>query len=104
MDPRIGRVLERFPCPSDILFVRTSQSTNLGTPDLSRDLPDGLKITRRRNREPCLDHVDAHINQRLSDLHFFLEIHTRPGRLLAVTKRGVEDFNVARFRHRKLPD
>ena len=47
--------------------------------DPLRNFRDGLKIAIRRDREPCLDNVNAHEIQQIGYFELFLERHGRAG-------------------------
>ncbi len=59
------------------------------------DFAHGLEIAGRGDRKAGLDDVDAQVDQRLGHFHLLGQVHARPGRLLAVAERGVEDTNIA---------
>ena len=66
----------------------------LGPP---RDLLDALEIALARDREACLDDVDAHLVEQLGDFELLLEGHGGAGALLAVAQGGVENDDTPRF-------
>jgi hypothetical protein len=91
VDPRALRVLDRVPGGVDVGLVGASEPADHGTLDLAGDRLDRLEVTRRGDREPGLDHVDAQACQLLCDLHLLAGVQRDAGRLLAVAQRGVED-------------
>jgi hypothetical protein len=52
---------------------------------------DRLEVALRGDREPGLDHVDAHGLQDLGDAELLVDGHRAAGRLLPVAQGGVED-------------
>ena len=101
VDPGLLRGLERFPGPVDVGVVAASQAADPRALHHLRDLTHALEVARRCDREAGLDHVHPEQHERLGDLQFLGEVHARPGRLLAVAERGVEDADWAGRGHRK---
>ena len=61
-------------------------------PSTSREIAcDRLEVAGRGDREAGLDHVDAQPRELLGDLDLLGGVQRDPGRLLAVSQRGVED-------------
>ena len=59
--------------------------------DLLGDGVYGVEVAARGDREPGLDHVDAHLLEHLGDAELFLQVHRGARRLLAVAQSGIED-------------
>ena len=96
VDSRLLGVADGFPGPVDVGLAAAGQSADDRAADVAGDLAHGLEIAGRGDGKAGLDHVDAQLDQRLGDFHFFGQVHARPGRLLAVAERGVEDDDVSR--------
>ena len=65
----------------------------IALPDAFGDRLDAFEIARRGDRETSLQHVHAQLRQRLGHADFFVKVHRKTWRLLAVTQRGIENDN-----------
>ena len=86
-----GAAFEGFPGAVDVGVVAAGQAADGRAANVRGDLANGFEIAGRGDGEAGFDDVDAQIDQRLGELHFFVDVHARAGRLLAVAERGVED-------------
>ncbi len=93
MDPGGGRLGHRLPGAVDVGGVRPGEPRDLAAPDLPGDLPHGGEIPVRGDRETGLDDIHAHFFELAGDPQFFVRVHARPRRLLAVPERRVENKN-----------
>ena len=75
VNPRIIGVLERIPGSVDVFFVAACQSTDRGASKVCRDFSNGFIVTGRSDGKPGFNDVDTEIDQGLSDLQFFGEVH-----------------------------
>jgi hypothetical protein len=92
VDPRALRVLERFPCPIDVLLSGPAESRNGNPiPDILRNHLDGLKIIRRCDWETCLDNIDPKPGELSSELQLLTGIHAVSRRLLSIAQCGIKD-------------
>src|SRR5690606_20823680 len=64
------------------------------------DLLHRLEIALARDREACLDDIDAHLVKDIGDLKLLLRRHGGAWRLLAVAQRRVKDDDAILFRTR----
>src|SRR5271169_2852730 len=93
MDARVRRSLQRLPGAVHVASASTSQTGDNRTPHRCRDALHGCEVAIRGDRESGFDHVHAEAVQLLGQAQLLLHIHAAARRLLAVTKRGVEDGN-----------
>ena len=101
VDPGRGRPGDRLPGAVDVGRIRPGERRDLTAPDLPGDLLDGGKVAVRGHRETGLDDIHAHFFELAGDPQFFVRVHARPRRLLAVPKRRVKNKNpLSRCLHR----
>ena len=98
VDANLGRTLQGFPGPIDVLGARPGETADRRAFDLLRDAPDRLEIPRRAVGEACLDDVDAEPRQLLGHHHFFLHIHAGARGLFPIPQRRIEDPDHPRHR------
>jgi len=91
MDPRAGRAGERLRARIDVGELGSRERRDGGRPCGGDDAAYALEVSGGRNREARLDHVDAEPLELLGDLRLLMRVQGNAGRLLAVSKRGVED-------------
>src|ERR1017187_1115609 len=79
--------------PGAVHVARTSpcQAGDDGTPHRGGNALHGFEVAVGSDRESGLDHIHAEAVELLGQSQLFLYIHAAARRLLAVTKRGVED-------------
>ena len=87
----IFRFLQGFPGAINVFIDATRKSANRGAAHDFRDFANRVEIPGRRDRKPCFDHVDAELDESLSDLYLFVQIHACAGRLLSVAQRRVKN-------------
>ena len=85
------RRLERLAGAFDVLGAAARERRDDRAADARGDLPHGLGVVRRRDREPGLDDVHAERVELPGQLELLAGPQREAGRLLAVAKRGVED-------------
>ena len=102
VDARARRALQCLPGAVDVARAGASQARNDGTPHRGGDALYRFKVAIGGDRKSGLDHVDAQAVELLGQAQLLLHIHAAARRLLAVTKRGVEDGD-ARPIHEFLP-
>ena len=95
VNSRLFGMLQGLPGAVDVGVAAAGQAADHRAADVSGDLADGLEIALRGDRKAGLDDIDAQIDQGLGDFHLFGQVHARPGRLLAVAERGVENYNLS---------
>ena len=61
--------------------------------DAFGDRLDAFKIAGRSDGEAGLQHIHAQFRQRLGHPDFFIQVHGKTWRLLAIAQRGVENDN-----------
>ncbi len=93
VNARVRGSLQCLPGAVHVAGASASQARDDGTAQSSGDALHGFKVAIGGDGEPSLDYVDAKAVELLGQMQFFLHIHTAARRLLAVTKRGVEDSN-----------
>ena len=98
VDANLGRTLQGFPGPIDVLRARPGQTADRRAFDLLRDAPDGLEIARRAVGEACLDDVDAEPRQLFGDHDFLLHVHAGARGLFPIPQRRIKDSDHARHR------
>ena len=86
--------LERFAAGFDVFFQGTRESAGDGTGERAGDRLDALEVAFGGNGESRLDHVDTELFERLGDLQFLPQGKALMKRLFAVSKGGVENYNV----------
>src|SRR5262249_41432454 len=95
MDPRLGRVLDGLPAAVDVGEPHPGEATDRWRAwqraDLLGDLPRRLEVLLRGDGKAGLDDVHVQPRELPGHLQLFHRVHRKPGRLLAVTERGVED-------------
>src|ERR1700693_3585369 len=91
MDARARGSLQRLPGAVNVAGTGTSQASDDGTPQRCGDTLHGFEVAVGGDGESGLDHVHAEAVELLGQAQLFLHIHAAARRLLAVTKRGVED-------------
>src|SRR5437762_13475242 len=97
MDARAGRALQSLPRALNILRNGAGQAADNGTADLCCTGLNGGEISIRSNGKSGFDHVDTEAIQLAGQLLLLLNIHAAAGRLLAVTKGGVEYSDASAF-------
>src|SRR5208282_447389 len=93
MDARVRRSLQCLPGAVHVADTSTSQARDDGTPHQGGDALYGFEVAIGGDGEPRFDHVHAEPVELLGQAQLLLHIHAAARRLLAVTKRGVEDGN-----------
>src|SRR5271157_1019428 len=91
VDARVRGSLQRLPGPVHVAGASASQTRDDGTPHRCGDLLYGFEVAIGRDGKSGFDHVHAESVELLGQAQLFLHIHAATRRLLAVTKRGVED-------------
>src|SRR5208282_40022 len=91
VDARARGSLQSLPGAVHVAGTSASQASDDGTPHRGGDALYGFEVAIGGDREPGLDHVHAEAVELLGQSQLFLNIHAAARRLLAVTKRGVED-------------
>ena len=86
--------LERFAAGVDVLFDGPRETAGDGAGERRRDRLDALEVAVRRDGESRLDHVDTELFERLGDLQLLPQGKALLKRLFAVSKGGVENYNV----------
>ena len=97
VDSRPLGVAHGFPGAVDVLIAAAGQAADHRPANATGRSPHRLEVAGRGDGKAGLDHVDAQFDQRLGDLHFLRQVHARPGRLLAVAERGVENDDSSRW-------
>src|SRR5208282_1531305 len=80
-----------LPRAVNVTGTGTSQASDDGAPHRRRDALHGFEVAIGGDGESGLDHVHAQAVELLGQVQLFLHIHAAARRLLAVTKRGVEN-------------
>ncbi len=93
VDPGRRRPGDGLPGAVDVGRIRPGERRDLAAPDLPGDLPHGGEIAVRGDRETGLDDIHAHFFELAGDPQFFVRVHARPRRLLAVPERRVKNKN-----------
>src|SRR5438309_587667 len=95
MDAGALRVLDRLPRPVDVGEPHPAEPADDGRPlqgaHLLGDLAHRLEILVRGDGEARLDDVDVQAGELPRHLELLLRVHGKPGGLLAVPERRVED-------------
>ena len=91
VDARVRGSLQRLPGPVHVARTSAGQTGDDGTPHRGRDALYGFEVAIGGDGESGLDHVHAEAVELLGQVQLFRHIHTAARRLLAVTKRGVEN-------------
>ncbi|GBD19294.1 hypothetical protein HRbin27_01800 [bacterium HR27] len=84
MDAGLLGLAHAFPGSIDVLLVGASQSADGDPLHLATDPLDRAEVSGRGSREPCLDDVDAQLDQLAGYFDLLVFGHRRAGRLLAV--------------------
>ena len=103
VDARPARVREGLGGGVDVFLARARERGDGGTLDCGGDCPDAFEVSRRGDREPCLDDVDSEPLELRPDLHLLVRRERDAGRLLAVAQRRVEDRDSAAHCSSSLP-
>ena len=103
VDARPLRVGKGLGGGVDVLFPRPGEASDGGTLDCGGDCADAFEVSRRGDREPCLDHVDSEPLELRPDLRLLVRRKRDAGRLLAVAQRRVEDRDSAAHCSSSLP-
>ena len=95
VDAGLRRVLHRLPAPVDVAQAHAREPADRRgareRADLLGHLARRLEVLLGRDGEAGLDDVHVQARQLPGHLQLFHRVHREPGRLLAVTERGVED-------------
>ena len=91
VDARTLRQPQGFPGPLNVRAASARQAGNDGTAYHFGDRLHRPEVTLRGDREPGLDHVHTQAIKLVREPQFLLLVHAAPGRLLAVSQRGVEN-------------
>ena len=86
-------MFERFPGSIDVCVIATGQATNSSACHVPGDFLNGFEVSWRCDGKTGLNNINAQVDEGLRHFHFFVQIHTRSGRLLTVPQRGVKDRN-----------
>ena len=84
VDPRLFSLLQRLPCPVNILFAGPAKTGHRGLLHRPGYGPHRLEVTFRGNGESRLDDINVHTLQVFCHLELFLQIHGSSRRLLTV--------------------
>ena len=103
VDARPLRVGKGLGGGVDVLLARPRKGGDGGTLDCGGDCPDAFEVSRRGDREPCLDDVDSEPLELRPDLHLLVRRQRDARRLLAVAQRRVEDRDSAAHCSSSLP-
>ena len=93
MDPAALGMAQRLACPLDILGAGARQPAHHAVLHPAGNLGHRFKVAVRCDREPGLDHIDAHGLEDLRHLDFFIQVHGGARRLFAVTQCRIENQN-----------
>src|SRR5208282_4756698 len=93
VDAGVRGSLQCLPGAVHIAATSASQARDDGAPHGSGDALHRFEVSIGGDGEPGLDHVHAEALELLGQAQLLLHIHAAARRLLAVTKRGVEDGN-----------
>ncbi len=90
MDSGTCTILYGIPGGIDVSLVCASQARDSDILECSRDLPDRLKLALRGDGKSRLYHIHTQFFELERHTYLLLQRHTRAGRLLAVSERGIE--------------
>ncbi len=91
VNPRLFGILDGLPGAVDVFVTAAGQAADHRASYVLGDPTDRLEVAGRSDGETRFDHVHPEFNQGFGNLHLFLEVHARSGRLLAIAERGVEN-------------
>ena len=94
VDAGIRGLFHRVPGSVDVQDVGTCKRGDGTIPDGAGDGLYGLIVSGGGDGEACLDDVDLHLLEAFCDLDLLLKVHGAAGGLLAVSQRGVENYDL----------
>ncbi len=90
MDALALRRLHRLGRAQNIIAAGAREAGNHRAANALRNALHALEIANARNRKAGFNDIDPKLGQCLGHAQFFIEIHRKTGRLLAITQSGIE--------------